>query len=255
MTNRNQITATANTSKKPSTHRCTTHQRQYSTIDRWVCSPHISRRRRTGRSQPSTGTAGRRSTRSSLRRSAGQSARPTSSSHSIRPTNRNICQKRPISMYSQPWWPNQKLFASPSFCITANHWPANAPTTMTSRQTNRKFTPRRWNFGSCPETAGPMYRPVASQAVAIHSTASCVCQRARQRVRQDLGQVEAVEHSGLDLVVRGDRAEQDLRQEQRDHDPEVFGRRLHRRRDRRGRAADRCAGGVDAAASLLCQTA
>ncbi|MNF19459.1 hypothetical protein D3C80_2242810 [compost metagenome] len=39
--NRNDITATAKTSKKPSTHRCTTHQRQYSTIDSEVCSPHI----------------------------------------------------------------------------------------------------------------------------------------------------------------------------------------------------------------------
>ncbi len=29
----------ANTSKKPSTHRCTTHQRQYSITDRWVRSP------------------------------------------------------------------------------------------------------------------------------------------------------------------------------------------------------------------------
>ena len=35
------ITATAKTSKKPSTHRCTTHQRQYSTTDRWLFSPHI----------------------------------------------------------------------------------------------------------------------------------------------------------------------------------------------------------------------
>ena len=50
-----------------------------------------------------------------------------------RPMNRNICQKRPMSMYSQPWWPNQKLCARPSFCITANHWPANAPTTMTTQ--------------------------------------------------------------------------------------------------------------------------
>ncbi|MCY1186253.1 hypothetical protein D9M73_271100 [compost metagenome] len=29
----------ANTSKKPSTHRCTTHQRQYSITDRWVRAP------------------------------------------------------------------------------------------------------------------------------------------------------------------------------------------------------------------------
>ena len=44
--------------------------------------------------------------------------------------NRNHCQKRPMSAYSQPWWPNQKLYSRPSFCITANHWPANAPTVM-----------------------------------------------------------------------------------------------------------------------------
>src|SRR3546814_18284759 len=37
----NAITAVANTSKKPSTHRCPSHQRQYSTSEIWVCSPHI----------------------------------------------------------------------------------------------------------------------------------------------------------------------------------------------------------------------
>ena len=61
-------------------------------------------------------------------------------------------------------------------CITANHWPAKPPTTINSSDTNRKFTPKRWYFGSWPDSAGPMYRPVASHAVAIHSTASCVCQ-------------------------------------------------------------------------------
>ena len=35
------MTAVANTSKKPSTHRCTTHQRQYSTIGNvGVLAPH-----------------------------------------------------------------------------------------------------------------------------------------------------------------------------------------------------------------------
>ena len=70
--------------------------------------------------------------------------------------NRNHCQNRPMSAYSQPWWPNQKLRSSPSFCITASHWPANAPTTMISRQTHSRLTPRRWNLGSCPEMAGAM---------------------------------------------------------------------------------------------------
>ena len=36
------ITVVAKTSKKPSTHRWTTHQRQYSTIDRCVCCPQVS---------------------------------------------------------------------------------------------------------------------------------------------------------------------------------------------------------------------
>ncbi len=34
--NRNAITTVANTSKNPSTHRCTTHHRQYSAIARFV---------------------------------------------------------------------------------------------------------------------------------------------------------------------------------------------------------------------------
>jgi hypothetical protein len=33
------------------------------------------------------------------------------------------------------------------------------------------LTPRRWNFGSCPETAGAMNSPVASHAVAIQKIA------------------------------------------------------------------------------------
>lgn len=36
------MTVVAKTSKKPSTHRCTTHHRQYSTIDRCVCWPQVS---------------------------------------------------------------------------------------------------------------------------------------------------------------------------------------------------------------------
>ena len=36
------MTTVAKTSKKPSTHRWTTHQRQYSAIARFVCRPHIS---------------------------------------------------------------------------------------------------------------------------------------------------------------------------------------------------------------------
>ena len=34
----------------------------------------------------------------------------------------------------------------------------------------------RWHFGSSPLTAGAMYSPVASQAVAIQKMPSCMCQ-------------------------------------------------------------------------------
>src|SRR5687767_4299294 len=168
------ITAVANTSKNPSTHRCTSHQRQYSTSEMCVCSPHISAAPKNRPMQTVD-----RNSRPTIAlvsffgpRSTGHSARPTNVSHSNKPMNRNHCQKRPMSAYSQPWWPNQKLLARPSFCITASHCPANAPTTMTSRQTNRKLTPNLWNLGSCPDSAGAMYNPVPSHATAIHSTAS-----------------------------------------------------------------------------------
>ena len=36
---RKAMTTVAKTSKKPSTHRCTTHQRQYSATARFVCRP------------------------------------------------------------------------------------------------------------------------------------------------------------------------------------------------------------------------
>ena len=69
------------------------------------------------------------------------SARPTRVSQSSKPMNRNHCQNRPMSAYSQPWCPNQKLCSRPSFCITASHCPAKEPTTMTSRQTHSTLTP------------------------------------------------------------------------------------------------------------------
>ena len=171
--------------------------------------------------------------------SAGHSARPTSTSHSIRPMNRNHCQKRPMSAYSQPWWPNQKLCSRPSFCITASHWPANEPTTMTSRQTSRKFTPsalvlrlmagdrgRDVEAGAEPGRRDPQHRELRVPG-------------ARERVGQDVGELEAVQLLALDLVVRRHRAEQDLHQEQREHDPEVLRGRAHRRRDAHAATADR----------------
>ena len=99
--NRNAITAVAKTSKNPSTHRCTSHQRQYSIIDSELCSFHSSA---APKNRP-IATAERKNSivmclASDLSRSAGISARPTRKSQIISPINRNHCQNRPMSAYS-----------------------------------------------------------------------------------------------------------------------------------------------------------
>ena len=50
-----------------------------------------------------------------------------------------------------------------------SHSPVNEPTTTRSNARNKTFTPRRWPFGSCSLTNGPMNNPAASQAVAIQN--------------------------------------------------------------------------------------
>ena len=85
-----------------------------------------------------------------------------------------------------------------------------------------------------------MYRPMPSHAVAIHSTASCVCQVRLSEYGRIIGEREAVRVLAFDLVVRSDGAEQDLRQEQRDHEPEILGGRAHRRRDANHRERIAC---------------
>ena len=70
--------------------------------------------------------------------------------------------------------------------------------------------------------------------------------RARDRIRNPLGERDAVEHFAFHAVVRGDGAEHDLHDDQRGHDPEIVQRGTHRRRDfhrrkriRRGRLGRR----------------
>ncbi len=53
---------------------------------------------------------------------------------------------------------------------------------------------------------------------------------ARERVGQVVGQCKTVGLLSLDLIMRGSGTQQDLRQKQRQHSPEIFRGRLHRRR-------------------------
>ena len=191
--NRNAITTVANTSKKPSTHRWTTHQRQYSVIDRCVSRPMPNaapKKDAIARQLPSSmmisercepDASGAASVGASAppraRTIAGHMARAIRKNQMNRPANSAICQKRPRSRYSMPVVPNHQFVTVPwpILPVIESHSPIIEPSTTTTSATNRTFTPSRWNRGSRPPTAGATYRPVASQAVAIHRMPSWVC--------------------------------------------------------------------------------
>jgi hypothetical protein len=93
--------AVAKTSKKPSTHRWTTHQRQYSITERWLRAlkkkPAAYMRPMAALAPVNIHTS---EWLSSRRESAGQRPRSMRVSQSTRPTKRAICQARPRSTYS-----------------------------------------------------------------------------------------------------------------------------------------------------------
>ena len=111
-----------------------------------------------------------------------------------------------------------------------NHCPAIEPTTTTSRATKSRLTPNFWPFGSDPLTSGPMNRPAASHAVAIHKHAELYMPGPSHAVRQPLREREAVETIALDPVMSGDDAQQDLHEDHGRHDPEILDCRLLGRR-------------------------
>ncbi len=106
---------------------------------------------------------------------AGHRARPSSATQNSRPTNSSSCHTRPMLVYSRPWLPIQKPKSAPRCCSVPSQPVAMEPTTMKISAQNSRSTPSFWNLGSRPDSSGAMYRPVASHAVAIHSTPSCVC--------------------------------------------------------------------------------
>ncbi len=144
--------------------------------------------------------------------------------------NRNNCQKRPRSMYSQPWWPNQKLYLSPSFCITADPLAGERADHDDQQADEQEVHAEPLEFrlvardrrrdvqaGGKPRGGDPQHGELGMPG-------------ARQRVRQELARSQNRRNHAFHLVVRSDRAEQDLGQEQRQHDPEILGRGLHRGR-------------------------
>src|SRR5262249_12875184 len=100
---RKAMTVVAKTSKKPSTQRGTTHQRQYSTMLMCVWRRYMRRGPENSAMVPADRanirTSGRRSL---LSASAGQMTRSMRTSQMRSPRNRPACQTRPRSRYSQP---------------------------------------------------------------------------------------------------------------------------------------------------------
>ncbi len=132
---------------------------------------------------------------------------------------------------------------------TATRRRASRPRPRGARRT-RTLTPRRWNRGSRPPTAGARKSPAASQAVAIQKIPSLDVPGAGERCRAGtVASGNPVERLPLDGVVRGHDAQQHLHHEERRHHAEVLGDGAHRRRRRAGRSAGRsAAAGVPAPA-------
>ena len=68
---------------------------------------------------------------------------------------------------SRPWLPSQKLKSVPLRCSVPSQPVTVEPTTMAISAQNSRSTPSFCSLGSRPPSSGAMYRPVASQAVAI----------------------------------------------------------------------------------------
>ena len=92
-----------------------------------------------------------------------------------RPTNSRICQTRPMLVNSRPWLPSQKLKSTPLVLQRAE--PAGGGRADDDRRSAPRTARRRRASATSargPTSSGAMYRPVASQAVAIQNTPNCV---------------------------------------------------------------------------------
>ena len=85
-------------------------------------------------------------------RRAGATARHSSQNQNSRPTASRICQKRPISRYSQPWLPNQnQAFAEP--LQDARPLAEQAADDDHDEAPNSRWMARRCPFGSPPPSS------------------------------------------------------------------------------------------------------
>ena len=98
--------------------------------------------------------------------SAGRSTRTIRNSQSSSPTNKRICQPRPRSTYSYPWWPQRKEVASDSL-FDAQPFAGERADHDDEQRQKQHIDAERLPFGSSPLTSGPINNPAASQAVAI----------------------------------------------------------------------------------------
>ena len=170
------------------------------------------------------------------RRTPASSARSISTSQMTRPAKSANLPDAPevhvlVALGAEP--------ERPARAAAAGGWPStrppSEPATTTSSAPNSTLTPSRWKRGSRPPTTGARNRPAARNAVAIQNIAVCRCHvRVRLYGRYcPIGKAE--ERLSFDRVVRRQRAQQHLDDEERDDDAQVLGDGAHRRRDRHGR--------------------
>ena len=76
---------------------------------------------------------------------------------------------------------------------------------------------------------GARHRPVASQDVAIQKIPSCTCQVRASEIGHPVCQGDPIECRALYSIVGGGHAGRHLYKEQSANNPEILGRRLHRR--------------------------
>ena len=144
-TNRKAITTVAKTSKKPSTHRCTTHQRQYSTDREVGCAARTSARRRRTAAMATLGDA-RRGPAAAGSRPGCCSAGQQRAAHQAEPDEQadeeeDLPEAAQIHVLVALVAEPEPGVPAAAAAGTLSHWPASEPTTMTSRQTKSTFTP------------------------------------------------------------------------------------------------------------------
>ena len=194
---RKAMTTVAKTSKKPSTQRCTTHQRQYSAMaEVRVPAPHqagaVEEGDGGGGDQEQAEQAGGCSP--GLRKAGHKRADHQAEPEEQADEQEDLPEAAEVDVLVALGGRTRSSCRAPCVCCMPSHSPASEPTTMMSRQTKRKLTPDALvACGSWPETAGRDEQAGGQPGGGDPEDAELRVPGARHRVGQPFGQRDAVE--------------------------------------------------------------